>query len=298
VASKIVLTEVYSELKFHFADVEAFETKAPEILRGVANLANDTLRQHTRSHPETEGMGATLVVPCLVENRLWWISVGDSPLFLYRGGKLSQLNEDHSMAPQIDFMVKSGLMDAETGANHPDRNCLISVLMGTRIPKVDCPTKPVELRAGDIVICASDGLQFMTNEEIEWLVRRYSKKRSTEIAERLLEELQKLDDPDQDNISFTIIKVNDASVRAKEARPQRPSVAVARPKRLTTVVVDPQLVPVPTQPVDPEAPLARPDAAQAAEPLTLAEDMLVEPAEMDATEVETTVMPRRIAASR
>ena len=29
VASKIVLTEVFSELKFHFADVTAFETRAP-----------------------------------------------------------------------------------------------------------------------------------------------------------------------------------------------------------------------------------------------------------------------------
>jgi hypothetical protein len=154
-------------------------------------------------------------------------------------------------------MVKSGLMDAETAANHPDRNCLISVLMGTRIPKVDCPTKPVELKAGDIVICASDGLQFMTNEEIEWLVRRYSKKRSTEIAERLLEELEKLDDPDQDNISFTVIKVNDASVRPKEARPPRPSMAVARPKRLTTVVVDPQLLPLNTPA---PAPLGAPPA--------------------------------------
>ena len=254
VASKIVLTEVYSELKFHFADVEAFESRAPEVLRGVANLANDTLRQHTRSHPETEGMGATLVVPCLVENRLWWISVGDSPLFLYRGGKLSQLNEDHSMAPQIDFMVKSGLMDAETGANHPDRNCLISVLMGMRIPKVDCPVKPVELKAGDIVICASDGLQFMTNAQIEKVVGKYSRKRSTEIAERLLEELVRLDDPDQDNISFTIIKVNDASARPKEARLPRPSMAITRPKRLTTVVVDPQLVPL-------NAPAAAPASA-------------------------------------
>ena len=244
VASKIVLTEVYSELKFHFADVEAFETRAPEILRNVADLANETLRQHTRTHPETEGMGATLVVPALVENRLYWISVGDSPLFLFRAGKLSQLNEDHSMAPQIDFMVKSGLMDAQVGANHPDRNCLISVLMGTRIPKVDCPAKPVDLRAGDIVICASDGLQFLTNAQIEKVVNKYSKKRSTEIAERLLEELVRMDDPDQDNISFTIIKVNDASVRAKEARIPRPSMAVARPKRLTTVVANPMVLPL------------------------------------------------------
>ena len=245
VASKIVLTEVFSELKFHFADVEAFEAKAPEILRGVADLANDTLRQHTRTHPETEGMGATLVVPALVENRLWWISVGDSPLYLYRNGKLSQLNEDHSMAPQIDFMVKSGLMDAETGANHPDRNCLISVLMGLRIPKIDCPAAPYELKVGDIVVCSSDGLQFLTNAQIEKVLGKYRKTRSTEIAERLLEELGKLGDPDQDNISFTVIKVNDASTRPKQDRPPRQTMAVTRPKRMTTVIASaPQLLPL------------------------------------------------------
>ena len=255
VASKIVLTEVYSELKFHFADVEAFETKAGEILRGVADLANETLRQHTRSHPETEGMGATLVVPCLVENRLYWISVGDSPLFLFRGGKLTQLNEDHSMAPQIDFMVKQGLMDAEAAANHPDRNCLISVLMGTRIPKIDCPAQPTELKAGDIVVCSSDGLQFLTNAQIERVLQKYRKARSTEIAERLLEELNKLGDPDQDNISFTVIKINDASARPKDLRVPKPSVAVARPKRLTTAVTEPMVL-AGKQTVASEAPAA------------------------------------------
>ncbi|WP_207623647.1 PP2C family protein-serine/threonine phosphatase [Rhodobacter calidifons] len=256
VASKIVLTEVFSELKFHFADVHAFEARAPEILRGVAELANETLRQHTRTHPETEGMGATLVVPALVENRLWWISIGDSPLFLFRGGRLTQLNEDHSMAPQIDFMVKSGLMDPEVAANHPDRNCLISVLMGTRIPKIDCPTRPYELQAGDIVLCASDGVQFLTNAQIEKLLNRYRKARSTEIAEHLLAELERLDDPDQDNISFTVIKVNDASVKPKQDRPRGPSVAVARPRRLTTVAVEPVIAPV-IAPV-PKAPAAPP----------------------------------------
>ena len=245
VASKIILTEVFSELKFHFADVVSFESRATEILRSVADLANEALRQHTRSHPETDGMGATLVVPALVENRLWWISIGDSPLFLFRNGRLTQLNEDHSMAPQIDFMVKSGLMDPQVAANHPDRNCLISVLMGTRIPKIDCPAKPFELKAGDIVVCSSDGLQFLTNAQIEKVLTKARKTRSTEIAERLLEELERLGDPDQDNISFTVIKVNDASVRAPEDRPRGPSTAVARPRRLTTVA--PEHVRVPGQ---------------------------------------------------
>jgi PPM family protein phosphatase len=279
VASKIVLTEVFSELKFHFADVVSFEARAPEILRSVADLANDTLRQHTRSHPETDGMGATLVVPALVENRLWWISVGDSPLFLFRNGRLTQLNEDHSMAPQIDFMVKSGLMDAQVAANHPDRNCLISVLMGTRIPKIDCPTKPFELKQGDIVVCSSDGLQFLTNAQIERVLNKYRKTRSTEIAERLLDELVKLDDPDQDNISFTVIKVNDASVRAPEDVPRGPSVAVSRPRRLTTVAPDnlrlqakpSQVSPAATPPSLPIAPTPLPEGKLARAPRPVVE---------------------------
>jgi serine/threonine protein phosphatase PrpC len=244
VASKIVLTEVYSELKFQYADVDAFEERAPEILRNIADHANDRLRHHTRTHPETAGMGATLVVPVMLENRLFWISIGDSPLFLFRNGALTQINEDHSMAPQIDFMVKSGLMDPKIGANHPDRNCLISVLMGTKISKIDCPQKAMELRVGDIVICASDGLQFLPNTQIERLLNKTRKKRSTEIAEVLLDEIKRLNDPDQDNVSFCVIKVNDVSTVPKSERSGRTSAAVSRPRSLTTVVLDPTVVPI------------------------------------------------------
>jgi len=297
VASKVVLTEVYSELKFHYADVEAFETRAPEILRSVANLANDTLRHHADTHPETEGMGATLVVPALVENRLWWISVGDSPLFLYRNGRLSQLNEDHSMAPQIDFMVQAGLLDAEAAVNHPDRNCLVSVLMGSKIAKIDCPAQPYELKAGDIVICSSDGLQFLTNAQIEKVLAKYRKTRSTEIAERLLEELARLGDPDQDNISFTVIKVNDASIRPKQDRPARDSLAVTRPRRLTMVVAEPDLLPLPE--IE-DQPAAKKDALALVLEAPFAEDVAPDPGPLEA-ELETAsgsapVVPRRFAA--
>jgi PPM family protein phosphatase len=313
VASKIVLTEVYSELKFHFADVEAFERDAPAILRNVAEFANETLRDHSVSHPETEGMGATLVVPALVENRLWWISVGDSPLFLYRNGLLTQLNEDHSMGPQIDFMVQSGLLDARIAADHPDRNCLMSVLMGTQIAKIDCPSHPLELRAGDIVVCASDGLQFLTNAQITRILGKYRRTRSTEIAERLLDEIYKLNDPDQDNISFTIIKVNDASVRPKAEHLPKASVAVTRPRGLTTVVAEPDLLPIPeldapvSQPVPGPAPQPEEVAAVIALPMAqvveletalreTAHDEVVTLDEDQADEQVQIVVPRRFAA--
>ena len=309
VASKIILTEVYSELKFHYADVEAFERRAPEILRDVAELANETLRDHAENHPETRGMGATLVVPALVENRLWWISIGDSPLFLYRNGLLSQLNEDHSMGPQIDFMVQSGLLDAKVAVDHPDRNCLLSVLMGSDIAKVDCPSRPLELKAGDIVICASDGLQFLSNAQITRILAKYRKARSTEIAERLLDEIDRLGDPDQDNISFTVIKVNDASVRPKTVRPPQASVAVPRPRGLTTVVAEPELVAIPApEPVLTPTPEVEPEEVAAVVALPMAEVVEIESvlreavqetaqeAEPEAEVPQVIVVPRRFAA--
>jgi protein phosphatase len=207
VASKIVVTEVFSDLIFRSGDREDFARSLPACLQSAAMAANACLREHVRSYPETHGMGATLVACVLMGESLFWISIGDSPLFLFRDGELLQLNEDHSMAPQIDFMVKSGLMSAEDGARHPDRNTLTSVLFGDEVPKVDCPQEPVTLENDDILIVASDGLQFLSNEQLEAALRRNMHLSSGEIVDALMHQVTRIDDPDLDNISLSLIKV-------------------------------------------------------------------------------------------
>ena len=207
IASKIVVTEVFSELKRRSGDAEDFEANMPAILTEAVTAANACVRRHTDEHPSAQGMGATLVAPVLMDNRLYWISVGDSPLFLYRDGKLTQLNEDHSLAGQINLLVERGLMELETAENHPDRHCLTSVLIGDQIPRIDCPTDPVELREGDIVLVASDGLQFLDNEEIQGLLEEKAHLSSAEIAQCLIRALDALNDPHQDNTSICVIKV-------------------------------------------------------------------------------------------
>lgn len=209
VASKIVVSEVYSELLFQKGDPTDFEPKVIDCLHDAAMAANDCLKDHVRRHPHTRGMGATLVASVIVGGHLYWISIGDSPLFLFRNGSLVQLNEDHSMGPQIDFMVKSGLLAAEDGARHPDRNTLTSVLFGDEIPKIDCPQEPAALQDGDILIVASDGLQFLSNRQIEMALKQNRDRNSAEIADLLLHEVTALEDPDLDNVSFSVVKVND-----------------------------------------------------------------------------------------
>jgi len=207
VASKVVVTEVFSELKLQVGDVIALEEEIGEVLRGVAEAANACIDSLVNENTSLRGMGATLIAPVFFEERLYWISIGDSPLFLYRGGSLRQLNEDHSLAPQIDVMVKTGQIDEETARNHPDRNSLTSVVMGRRIPQTDCPVEPLELKPDDIVIASSDGLQYLSNDEIEAILKKVSKKRSEEIAESLLAAIDQNDHPDQDNVSMVVIKI-------------------------------------------------------------------------------------------
>lgn len=227
VASKIVVTEVYSELKLQSGDLENFSANLPGILRAAALAANDCVKGHVDSHAETAGMGATLVAPVLLRNQLYWISVGDSPLLLFRDGELTQLNEDHSMAPQIDFMIRSGMMSEDIGRNHPDRSCLTSVLGGDHIPRIDCPAEPLALRDGDVVIVASDGLQYLSDEEIIEILARNEAEGSSAVVSNILSTLEENSDPEQDNASFTVIKIRCPEAKAQRGKSVRKGAAAA-----------------------------------------------------------------------
>ncbi len=238
VASKIVVTEVFSELKFQSSDGERFSQNVRDILQSAAVSANACMAAHTTNNPDTAGMGATLVAPVIVRDQLFWISIGDSPLYLFRRGELRQLNEDHSLGPHIDYMVRSGMMSEDVGRNHPDRNALTSVLIGEVIERIDCPDKPLRLRDGDILVVASDGLQFLSNRDIRRVLDETSNMDSTAIADRLLKELRELDDPEQDNVCFSVIKVafqqeadDGANIFATdfENRPRRKRQVTTRP---------------------------------------------------------------------
>ncbi|MEM9797850.1 MAG: protein phosphatase 2C domain-containing protein [Pseudomonadota bacterium] len=220
VASKIVVTQVYAELKFQSANFAEQEKKIPAFMTSAAANANATVREHVTRNPQTTGMGATLVSLVLVENRMFWMSIGDSPLYLLRDGKLRQLNEDHSLAPQIDFMVEQGLITPEAAKSHPDRNCLTSVILGGKVARSDCPKTPFELKLGDIVVVSSDGLQYLDEVRIQKILHRYRRRKSAEIAGYLLEALDDLADPDQDNISFSVIKLNHMKPVERKIRPK------------------------------------------------------------------------------
>ncbi len=220
IASKIVVTEISRELKLQSGDARYFSRNVVDILLEATHFANDCVKKRAMAGPGASGMGSTLLAPVLIRDRLYWISIGDSPLFLFRNGKMTRLNEDHSLAPQIDRMAGFGLMTEETRRNHPDRNCLSSCLFGQKINLIDCPRAPLKLRNGDIVVVASDGLQFLPDEQIETVLAGNAGKPSKEIADILMQMLDKLDDPYQDNVAFSVIRYNPDAAQIAQPAPK------------------------------------------------------------------------------
>lgn len=207
VAASIVLTGMVSEILCATAGAGLLENDVPAALRAAALAADEGLRVRVRAEPALRGMGATLIAALVVDDGLWWISIGDSPLFLFRDGRLRQLNADHSLAPRIDLMLARGMIDADTARNHPDRNVLTSALFGGEIALIDCPSKALLLAPSDIVIAASDGLQFLTDARIGAILAGLPDAPAADLAAAFLAELACLDDPEQDNASVAVIRV-------------------------------------------------------------------------------------------
>lgn len=207
IASQIVVTEVFSELTFRRKTYEANIGALPCILRQAADSANASIQSYTDAHPKTKGMGATLVACVVAGDLLHWISVGDSPLFLFRDNTLKQINEDHSLGPQVDLLVQTGAISAEEGHVHPDRSVLTSALLGDDIAKIDCPASALNLRPGDMIIIASDGLQYLKTDDIARVLRERPFARSADIVDALMNAVEGLNDPDLDNVTIGLVQV-------------------------------------------------------------------------------------------
>jgi PPM family protein phosphatase len=123
-------------------------------LRTAVRLANSRVLEASEARSEYTGMGTTVVAALAGENRLVFVGVGDSRVYLWQRGRLQQLTQDDSWVATV-LAREPGMTDLAL-AQHPMRHVLTSVI-GAR-----ADTEPdVEERAferGDVVLLCSDGL--------------------------------------------------------------------------------------------------------------------------------------------
>jgi PPM family protein phosphatase len=186
---------------------EQAEGGIPERLSEALKKANDHLATSIVEDHVLDGMGTTVVAAVVANGQLHWISVGDSPMWLFRKGKLKRVNEDHSMAPVLQELVDAGRITAEDMQMHPKRNALRSAVMGDEIDLVDASEKPIKLQAEDIIVISSDGLQTLSDKKIAKIVNDNKNEAYLQTPAKLIEAVEKEDKPNQDNTTVVTYSI-------------------------------------------------------------------------------------------
>ena len=187
--------------------VEAYPQASGPIvdrLRDCLEAANKAIAAAIAENPELDGMGSTLVAAVVSSEGLNWISVGDSPLWLFREGKLERLNADHSMAPVLADLVATGRMTAEEAARDPSRHSLRSAVMGDDIHLIDVSSQPVAVEQGDRLLLASDGLMTLSDQEIEAILKKTQDVPLEDSAAALIQAVEAAEQPHQDNTTVLL----------------------------------------------------------------------------------------------
>lgn len=189
--------EVASRLAVH-ALLATWNPNAP--LRAAALIqgleaAAAAIHSHQAEDPGLSGMRTTLVVLATDGAHALWAHVGDSRLYLLRGGRVCLQTEDHSV-PQA--LVRAGELTPAGVRDHPDRNRLLRALGDGKPPRPDLAAAPLELQPGDAFLLCSDGFwEAVTEGEME--VALAKARDAHDWLERMELDLRRQARPDQDN---------------------------------------------------------------------------------------------------
>ncbi|MFH0350905.1 MAG: PP2C family protein-serine/threonine phosphatase [Chromatiales bacterium] len=223
-ASNLAVQTFNRHVTTHYA-----EGDIPALLHeGIAH-ANKVIGDTAKEMSALQGMGCTLVSVVLSGSHLYYVSVGDSHIYLVRNHKLKKANADHSYGGFLDRMAALGQpVEPEPGSS---RNMLLSALTGEDIFEIDCPGEPLELLPGDKVILATDGLDTLAEDQIAALSAEASTANS--LVDGLLKAADNAKARHQDNTTVLAINVLERTEPVKSAPPplsiQTESVTLAAP---------------------------------------------------------------------
>lgn len=156
----------------------------PEVdarLRAAVERANSMLLAERPSGGGTreERFGATVLAAVIIQDDLYIAHAGRSRAYVFRGGSLRQLTEDHTWVARE---IRAGRLSPEDAATHPRRNAITRAL-GIREP-VDVDLVAERLEPDDLVLLCSDGFHRQVAEtDVVATLQRYGSDAASVLVE-------------------------------------------------------------------------------------------------------------------
>jgi len=156
--------EVASRIATDVIKTVYYETDkdATESLRSALNAANHEIHEASQADKALEGMGTTCAALVVQNGSAHCAYVGDTRLYLIRGGEIYVMTEDHSAVME---MVHMGIITLEQARHHEDKNVIIRALGSQPEVEVSVWSEPFPVREGDKFLLCSDGLSDLVSDD-------------------------------------------------------------------------------------------------------------------------------------
>ncbi|MCD4684794.1 MAG: Stp1/IreP family PP2C-type Ser/Thr phosphatase, partial [Anaerolineae bacterium] len=181
-------------------------------LRSAVRRANCAIIDRASEHAELQGMGTTITMALIRDNRVILAHVGDSRAYLVNGhdGWINQITDDHSF---VEALLASGHITPEQAAVHPMRNVLYRAL--GQVEDTDADLYSRSLKDGDWLVLCSDGLtRHVSPAEIAEIATEGAT--PDEVTQALVDLANKRGG--EDNVSAVVIKMESSD----EIEPEEP----------------------------------------------------------------------------
>ena len=160
IASKLATNSVKSYIENNFKDTPKDRESLVQLVASSMEYANMVVYEKSKEDKELEGMGTTLEVCLIYNNKAFIGHIGDSRIYRIRKQFIRKLTRDHSY---VEELVKDGTITKEEAQNHPKKNMLMKALGCTPFVEPDLMIRG--FLKEDVLLMCSDGLTNMLTEE-------------------------------------------------------------------------------------------------------------------------------------
>ena len=159
IASKLAVISVKNYIENNFNETPKDKENLLKLISSRIEYANMVVYERAKED-NLEGMGTTLEVCLIYNNKVYIGHIGDSRIYRIRKEFIRKLTQDHSY---VQKLVKDGTITKEEAEHHPKKNMLMKALGCNAYVEPDVMMKIFQKE--DILVICSDGLTNMVKQE-------------------------------------------------------------------------------------------------------------------------------------
>lgn len=198
-----VASKLASETIVQYLEKKYFpgkENNIKEILKQAVILSNNEIYKLEKTDEKYKGMGTTVVLLCVVDDKMYYSSVGDSRMYNIDSTltKITQITEDDTY---VNTLLKTNVINESEAQNHPQKHMLTRAV-GV-FSKIDVEINEIKNEYDGYFVICTDGVTNMLDEKE--ILNMFKKNKFETVAEKIIARAN--DKGGIDNITLIVIKL-------------------------------------------------------------------------------------------